>query len=105
AGTNRCLVERGRLSRLPLDDQIGAADGALAPQQRQRPRFVTPGRSFDGHDALHWFDALGKRSIIEERLLTGRFVAGIWITSVIACARIVRDKYLALREALPEASK
>jgi hypothetical protein len=85
--------------------EIGALDGASAPQQSECPRLVASRHGVDCHHALHRLDAVGQRSVIEEGPLPSRVIADIWITSVIARVGIVRDQYLALREALSEAIK
>ena len=46
---DRCLIESRRLSWLPLEQEIGALDGAAAPQQSERPRFVASRHDLDGH--------------------------------------------------------
>src|SRR5262249_42190415 len=78
---DRCLIESRRLSGLPLEQEIGALDGASAPQRSERPRFVASRHDLNGHDALHRLDAIGKRSIIEEGLLAGRVIADVGIAA------------------------
>src|SRR5262249_3161395 len=102
---DRCLIERRRLSWLPLEQEIGALDGASAPQQSECPRLVASRHDLDGHHALHRLDAIGKRSVIQEGPTPGRVIADIRITAVIARIGIVRDQYFALRESLSEAIK
>src|SRR5712692_5649942 len=100
---NRRLVERGCLSRLPLDQEIACPDGARAPQQSERPRLVASRGGLDRHDALHRLDAVGKRPVIQEGLFPGRVIADIGIAPVIARVRIARDEHLARGEAMAKA--
>ena len=102
---DRCLIESRRLSWLPLEQEIGALDGAAAPQQSERPRFVASWHDLDGHHALHRLNAVGQRSVIQEGPTPGRVIADIRITAVIARIGIVGDQYFALRESLSEAIK
>src|SRR5262249_1639314 len=81
---DQCLIESRRLSWLPLEQEIGALDGASAPQQSEYPRFVASRRGLDCHHALHRLDASGQRSIIEEGPPPGRVIADIRIAAVIA---------------------
>src|SRR6516165_6337323 len=103
AGGDRCLIESRRLSWLPLEQEIGALDGASAPQQSECPRFVASRHDLDCYHALHRLDASGKRSVIEEGPPPGRVIAYVGIASVIARIGIVGDQYFALREALAKA--
>ena len=64
AGGDRCLIESRCLSWLPLEQEIGALDGAAAPQQSECPRLVASWHDLDCHHALHRLDASGKRSIM-----------------------------------------
>src|SRR6516225_8686571 len=100
---DRCLIESRRLSWLPLQQEIGALDGASAPQQSECPRFVASWHDLDGHHALHRLDAFGKRSIIEEGLLAVRVIADVGIASVIMRIGVARDEHLAPREAVAKA--
>src|SRR5215471_6965268 len=100
---DRGLIERRRLSWLPLEQEIGALDGAAAPQQSERPRFVASRDDLDGHHALHRLDAIGKRSIIEEGPLPGRVIADVGIASVITRIGVAGDEHLAPREAMAKA--
>src|SRR6266516_7542988 len=102
---DRMTVEGGCLSRFPFENQLAAADRALAPQQTERPSFVTPRGGLDRHDPLHRLDALRRGSIVQERLLAGRVIADVGIGAVVARAGIVGDEHLPLRKALAENGK
>src|SRR5262249_15642105 len=102
---DRCLIESRRLSWLPLEQEIGALDGASAPQQSERPRFVASRHDLDCYHALHRLHAGGQRSVIEEGPHPRPAIADLRITAVIARIGVVRDQYFALRESLSEAIK
>src|SRR5262249_58561245 len=72
---DRCLIECRRLSWLPLEQEIGALDGASAPQQSERPRFVASRHDLDCYHALHRLHAVRQRSLIPEGPTRGPGVA------------------------------
>jgi len=77
-------VKRRGLSGLPLENDIAGFDGAMLPQEPQRPRLVVPRPGFDSDHALHRIDAVGQRAIKEERLLPAGVVSEIRIPAVVA---------------------
>src|SRR6516225_5665598 len=94
------------MSRPAGIDALSRADACPGCHWSKRSALSMASRhDLDCYHALHRLDAVGQRSVIQEGPPSGRVIADIRITAVIARIGIVGDQYFALRESLLEAIK